>query len=414
VGILALPVAAVIIPLAIRAGADPNGVIARLSRGEYGEQAMPIPDVIQAVREGSSEGWYTAASAAGVLAGGHVDAVGQASELLEDVGAGWQGDAAALALQRILRMIDVSKQASESYQDNADNLNGVAEEFDALKRSVESMPPRPPDKSLWDLVTPWQTDTEAAISEYNAKATENLEKYNSYASSVEGATQRLKLHYGHVEQFDADPLPPERGDRGFGSAPGHTVVATYGGGGGSGSGTPAWTPPGQAPVHSSPQGGIGVVPPVPVGTTPSAVPGRAPGHPAALTPQVGSGGSGPAGGSAGGPYASGPYASGPYAGGPHAGGGRGGTGGPPASGHRPGLDSRAGAGAPASAAPAGSGRTGGAVPPVGSSRPRSEGDDDGEHLDKLTTADDALFQLDRKAVDPSTGMRVMGSGSIGG
>ncbi|MFC5289136.1 hypothetical protein ACFPM7_18965 [Actinokineospora guangxiensis] len=407
-GILALPVAAVIIPLAIRAGADPNGVIARLSRGEYGEQAMPIPDVIQAVREGSSEGWHIAASASNVLAAGHVDAVGQATQLLEDVGAGWQGDAAALALRRIMRMIKVSEQASESYEENAKNLTGVAGEFDALKRSVEDMPPHPPDKSLWDIVTPWQTDTEAAISEYNAKATENLEKYNSYASSVESATQRLKLHYGHVEQFDADspPPPPERDDRGYSPDPGHTVVAAYGGGGGSGPVTPAWTPQGQASAHPPSQGGIGVVPPVPAGTTPSAVASRAPGHAAAATPRVGGGGSGPAGGS--------PVVSGPYAGGPHARGGAGGTGGPPASGQRPGVESRSGSGAPTSAAPAGQGRAVGAVPPAGSSRSRSEGDDDGEHLDELTRADDALFQLDRKAVDPSTGMRVMDSGSLGG
>jgi hypothetical protein len=69
---------------------------------------------------------------------------------------------------------------------------------------VQQVPPQPPQNNSLNSITPWETDTDRAIQEYNRNGQANVDAFNAYFkasnenakglptySAVEGAFQKV-------------------------------------------------------------------------------------------------------------------------------------------------------------------------------------------------------------------------------
>lgn len=387
-----------------------------LASGNLGEQPIPISEVVTQVKNGDSRAWHEGADHADKLAREHEEISARAVKLGATIAANWRGEAADLAVGRVQPLADVSSIAAESFRANGRNLKDIAHTFDTLKHSMNSMPPRP-DKSFYDVITPWDTETEKRIHEYNVIAKQNLDRYDAYARQTRSSAQGLQHDYGHVGTLNG-AVPPPGGGGGR-----HRGIADFGNySGGPGVGTT-----GENLGYSATDVGNGARPPLepdttsPAGNSPHLPPSVVPGSqgpvwngdsstsPSRVTPTgleslprgANGGGFGAVGDPAGGRVVP-PLHEQPVAG----------------------VSRQAGTGAPR-------GPAGGAIPVTGRSGAagmangmggapgRGKSEDDVEHRNKYAEHDETIFALDgdgdgEKSTDPETGMRVLRHPAIGG
>lgn len=315
--------------------------------------------------------------------------------------------------------------AAQTFTANSTHVTGTASGFDEMKRSLTPIPSSPPHKNLWDVATPWNTDTEDQINQYNAQIQENLNRYNAYSQQAQDAGQQLTIDYGHIGTFDGNvtlaaqsntgttnhPVPGSSSTAHAMSrldAPHNTVPPT------AGPVTASPTDPGAVAGHGRPPETDGTTSaaafpagptPAGAGTTGYGVPGVGGAVPTAdglaVLGGLGMGTASGLGGTGAG------IGSGPGRGG-NAGRGALGTG-QPGAGNRTGAAPRTAPGAVTAAEKAtgiGRGNTTG-LGTAGTGAGRGKGDEDEEHNRKYGLEDDSLFADHGDGlVDPESGMRV--------
>ncbi|WP_410597891.1 hypothetical protein [Amycolatopsis sp. lyj-23] len=166
-----------------------------LFAGNVGVQAMPVPAVVSHVMAGNSSSWTTSGIGSGDVAAAHHEIAADLTTMLNNLEPTWTGRGAETAKQRTKAFSDLIERAAKTLGSNGSNVTDAAYGFELAKRSMEPMGERP-DKSFFDVATPWNTDTEDAIAAYNAKARKNLEIYNAYVAHLEGQGQGLSGDYG--------------------------------------------------------------------------------------------------------------------------------------------------------------------------------------------------------------------------
>jgi uncharacterized protein YukE len=176
---------------------DAVGWAGDLFAGNVGVQAMPVPAVVSHVMAGNSSSWTTSGIGSGDAAAAHHQIAAELTAMLNNLEPTWTGKGAEGAKQRTKAFSDVVERAAKTLGSNGSNVTDAAYGFELAKRSMEPMGERP-DKSFFDVATPWDTDTEDAIAAYNAKAQKNLEIYNAYVAHLEGQGQGLSGDYGQL------------------------------------------------------------------------------------------------------------------------------------------------------------------------------------------------------------------------
>ncbi|WP_020664070.1 hypothetical protein [Amycolatopsis benzoatilytica] len=419
-----------------------------LYHGNLGDNAVPAPELVAKILASQgAQSWHQGAQQATQLAGKHDEAGARVQQLSAGLESAWTGGGADAAQARIRPFADATTAAASTYTGNGQNLTDLAHGFDAMKQSLQPMPGAPPHKNVWDEVTPWDTDTEDQINQYNKTAQENLDRYHGYTQHAQTSGQTLATDYGQLSAFDGDVTLSKPGtnstggpdDRhgtdsrsrsGFGPAdtgggPSSAFTPSYPGstgstpsgpgsgghvptyqppnqpvGAGSGDGTTAagWTPP---DLSRSTGPGAGWVP------SPSIPGGGGTGGGNSWSPGV-AGGFGPTGGfgSGGGAFESGGGAGTGGRGGSAAGrlGGGAGTGGA-----AEGAEGAAGRGSSAAGARGAAGSRGGAgMGGMGAGGGKGKGEEDKEHQRKYLLEDDSAFDLvddeDGRLRDPRTGL----------
>ncbi|GAA1995245.1 hypothetical protein GCM10009754_88130 [Amycolatopsis minnesotensis] len=245
-------------------------------------QAAPLPEVVEKLRNGRSQEWHDGAVAARGLADEHHQVSDDVNRLLTRLRASWTGRSAEAADARIDKFRAVASSAAERFGANASNLETTAGGFDHAQRNLEPMPPMPPEKNFWDTLVPWKTDVESQIDAYNATASRNLERYNTYASAAQASKSGLSGDYGVLGAYggrDFAVAPPPTGPGGLGSHGGHGPVVKHP------------HEPGHAPGGSAGPGG-----PAGPGGGPVVVPGGGPGIGGGVVPPSGSSGGAMTGG----------------------------------------------------------------------------------------------------------------------
>lgn len=229
--------------------------------GNLGDQALPAPAIVQQVQQGpGTSSWDSGSSMVQKMIQEHNqngDDAQQITTMLESV---WTGDGADAARARLRPLSDASSTSAQAYVVNGQKLVDTTHGYNDMKIALQAMPPTPPHKNLWDQGTPWDTDTEKQINEYNAAANHNVDRYQKYADQAKTNGQGLNSNYGQVSGFDGQNLKIDSGeDRGKGKTGSHEKVYRKGGqdsGGPGVSGGPGTVGgPGNGPGTSGP--GIG-------------------------------------------------------------------------------------------------------------------------------------------------------------
>ncbi|SFW88610.1 hypothetical protein [Amycolatopsis australiensis] len=177
-----------------------------LFSGKAAVQAMTVPTVVERVLAGNSSSWTANGVEAGKVAAEHYAIAGELTAMLNSLEPTWTGRGAEQAKQRTKAFSDLVERAAKTLGSNGTNVADAAYGFELAKRSMEPMGPRP-ERSFFDAATPWDTDTEDAISVYNAKAQKNLEIYSAYVEHLDSQGQRLSGDYGQVTLgTSADPV----------------------------------------------------------------------------------------------------------------------------------------------------------------------------------------------------------------
>ncbi|GAA1023348.1 MULTISPECIES: hypothetical protein [Amycolatopsis] len=191
-----------------------------LLHGDPGPEALPASELVQKVLTGpGTASWHSGAEQANTLSNRH----NEASDLLSRVNAGlesaWTGRGADEAKARIRRFAETTAVSAAIYGINGSNLTDIAHGFDALKSSLEQMPPAPPHLNFFDRISPWETDTEKEISYYNALAQHNVDRYQAYVQHSDANGEKLQTDYGQLDSFGGQDIvngpnpgqaPPEK------------------------------------------------------------------------------------------------------------------------------------------------------------------------------------------------------------
>ncbi|MFB9925636.1 hypothetical protein ACFORO_36815 [Amycolatopsis halotolerans] len=191
-----------------------------LWHGDSGPEALPAPELVQKILTGpGTASWHGGAEQAKALSSQH----NEASDLLSRVSTGlesaWTGRGADAAKARIRRFAETTTVSAAIYDANGFNLTDIAHGFDAMKSSLEQMPPVPPHLNFFDRISPWETNTEREISDYNALAQHNVDRYQAYVQHSGANGQNLQTDYGRLDSFDGQDIatgpdpgqaPPEK------------------------------------------------------------------------------------------------------------------------------------------------------------------------------------------------------------
>ncbi|QYN24441.1 hypothetical protein [Amycolatopsis sp. DSM 110486] len=170
--------------------------------GNVGTQSVPTPELVQKIKNSAgAASWHDGAVKAGALADDHRTLSGDIQGLSTNLESVWTGGGADAAQARIRMFTNATTSAAQTYTSNQENLDGLAHGFDSMRQSMQDMPNQPPHKDFIDVATPWDTDTEDKISQYNQLAEQNLARYQSYASQAQTSGQGLQNDYGTLDNF---------------------------------------------------------------------------------------------------------------------------------------------------------------------------------------------------------------------
>ncbi|WP_410666976.1 hypothetical protein [Amycolatopsis sp. cmx-4-68] len=384
---------------------------------------------VAAMLAGDSSPWHTSAGTASELAGRHRDLSTRVMAFAGKMESAWTGNASDAAQVRMKKLSDTLTVTSDTFDANSQNVTSVATHFDATKSKLRPLPNPAPEKGFVDKITPWDTDTEDAINEYNATAAHNAQAYKSYATSTRAQGMVLMADYGRLGEFDGGDVTLAPSPAAGGSATGRSTAGrgTTEGRNSSGRGDTAMPPPAAtAGGHEESGDRVSDDRGVPAQVPPRQGGGSDRTSTAGWTPPALEPGAGPRGGLPpgvpGDQQRSAPYPGGfgwnPASGSlPDGGlpGSRSGAGGkvPGESGRSgaPGSGSRSGSLGEEPVARGGRGGTragGRGANPPGAMAPgagRGKGEEDREHQRKYVLDEDQLFDGDDGLRDPETGYR---------
>ncbi|MFI7120736.1 WXG100 family type VII secretion target [Amycolatopsis sp. NPDC049868] len=211
--------------------------------GDVGSQpqAAPIPEVVQQMINGNSESWDESAAKARSLSDQHAEISMNLATMLNNLEPAWTGSAAEAARGRTRYFTEVMDSARDALAGNSRNVSNSSGSFVHAKNSFVPMVSPPPDKGFFDVISPWDTDTEDAINAYNKAGKRNVEVYDNYAQQLDSHGTGLRADYGEIapsyeKSSVSDPSPVrgfgERSDSGAGSpawSGGHSVTPMVGG-----------------------------------------------------------------------------------------------------------------------------------------------------------------------------------------
>ncbi|MGH3435705.1 MAG: WXG100 family type VII secretion target [Sciscionella sp.] len=310
-------------------------------------------------------------------------AIGSLNSYKSSLAAGIQGSAGDAAMQSIEPLAQSFSDTHDALDKHAKALTAQAGSFDDSAGKLKPMDAaKAPDKSIWDSVTPWDTDTEDKINQWNSSNDHNKTVFKGYGAATNGNANELPGAYqaGQFATSNVEIYNPKHTGGGGNS--------NSGGGGDAGSGGGSYSDGGSVPggysggnhggrTGAAPSGGVPGGAPAPYGSTGASsytgpdpslggvggVGGIGPGAGASSNPGAGGPGGMPMGGAGG--FGSGGVSGGSSGAGGFGAGGRSGAGGLGAGGGAAGARgtggvgggarSGAAAGQPASARGAGAG-----------------------------------------------------------
>ncbi|WP_290057213.1 hypothetical protein [Amycolatopsis solani] len=123
-------------------------------------------------------------------------------ELTSGLESAWTGGASDAARERLQPLTASATSASATLDRNSTLAQTQIDQFHQMKNSLHpDVTDQPPTRSAWDVATPWNTDTEDKINQYNRKAQENVERYNAYSRQSSTNTAARTIDYGQLREY---------------------------------------------------------------------------------------------------------------------------------------------------------------------------------------------------------------------
>ncbi|WP_103353877.1 hypothetical protein [Amycolatopsis sp. CA-128772] len=249
-----------------------------------GERKIDCYDIWEKITTGPGPGSIeNGQAAASRLKGAYSERLGTIDDLAKEMDAAWTGGGSEAAQQAGAHPLRVWMEDSGTKLTDSDKYLGEQHNaFTTVHAQVQQVPKDPPKNNLLNAITPWTTDTDRAIRDYNAKGQANVDAFNTYYKASNDNGQKMPTYsalQGQQENVNVNggkdgKKKPGGDDRNGGGD-------NTGNGTGTGTGSvPGVTMPGAGGVPSFPGG-----PNTPGGSfDPSKVPGFDPGKPPNFDP----------------------------------------------------------------------------------------------------------------------------------
>ncbi|WP_199428906.1 PPE domain-containing protein [Qaidamihabitans albus] len=264
--------------LPIVAAAATYGAATQDEAGDYaaegGDRRIDAYQIWERITTGEGPGSLSEGQAsAGRLKAAYQRRVDQIAELNRMMDRAWQGDGADAAKSGAHPLKTWMEDSHVKLQDSDRYLGEQTAAFGSVHAKVQPIPQEPPKSSFLNDITPWETDTDRAIKDYNTRAQANVDAFNEYFQAS-GANGKGMPNYSALDREIDDVEVDDGGDRGDNGdeRPGDDrggTPSTPIGPGGSGH------PPGSVPGVSGVPGGPGT----PGGPDTPLAPGTVPGGP---------------------------------------------------------------------------------------------------------------------------------------
>ncbi|MFB9684731.1 hypothetical protein [Amycolatopsis plumensis] len=223
-----------------------------------GDRKIDCYDIWEKITTGPGAGSIESGqSAANRLRGAYAERLGTIDALAKEMDAAWTGGGAEAAQNAGAHPLRVWMEDSGTKLTDSDKYLGEQHNaFTTVHAQVQQVPKDPPKNNLLNAITPWTTDTDRAIRDYNAKGQANVDAFNTYYKASNDNGQKMPTYAalkGQQENVNVDG--GKDGKKKPGDKNGNGTGDGNGTGNGTGTGTgsvPGVNMPGPGSVPSFP------------------------------------------------------------------------------------------------------------------------------------------------------------------
>ncbi|MEV7092874.1 hypothetical protein AB0M80_08490 [Amycolatopsis sp. NPDC051045] len=161
-----------------------------------GERKIDCYDIWEKITTGPGPGSIESGqSAASRLKGAYSERLGTIDTLAKEMDAAWTGSGAEAAQNAGAHPLRVWMEDSGTKLTDSDKYLGEQHSaFTTVHAQVQPVPKDPPKNNLLNAVTPWTTDTDRAIRDYNAKGQANVDAFNTYYKASNDNGQKMPTY----------------------------------------------------------------------------------------------------------------------------------------------------------------------------------------------------------------------------
>lgn len=174
-----------------------------------GDRSITAYQIYQKVTGGPGGGSLEeGAGSSGELRGRYEQRVDTIDELNKRMDQSWTGEAGS-GVRRGAHPIKVWMEDSATNLGQSEKaLQHQSGAFDTVAHRVQPLPEKPPESGFINDVTPWETDTDRDIQDYNQNAQGNVDAFNDYFKESTNNAQNMPGY----DKFDGD-LGDDGGDK---------------------------------------------------------------------------------------------------------------------------------------------------------------------------------------------------------
>ncbi|MFI5585132.1 hypothetical protein ACIA5G_08880 [Amycolatopsis sp. NPDC051758] len=163
---------------------------------EQGDRKIDCYDIWEKITTGPGTGSIqNGQAAAGRLKGAYQERLSTIDGLAKEMDAAWTGGGSEAAQNAGAHPLRVWMEDSGTKLTDSDKYLGEQNNaFTTVHAQVQEVPKDPPKNNLLNAVTPWTTDTDRAIRDYNTKGQANVDAFNTYYKASNDNGQNMPAY----------------------------------------------------------------------------------------------------------------------------------------------------------------------------------------------------------------------------
>ncbi|MGW4521254.1 hypothetical protein [Amycolatopsis sp. NPDC004378] len=163
---------------------------------QQGDRKIDCYDIWDKITHGPGTGSIQdGQAAASRLKGAYADRLTTIDTLAKEMDAAWTGGGSEAAQNAGAHPLRVWMEDSGTKLTDSDKYLGEQNTaFTTVHAKVQEVPKDPPKNNLLNAITPWTTDTDRAIRDYNAKGQANVDAFNTYFKASNDNGQNMPTY----------------------------------------------------------------------------------------------------------------------------------------------------------------------------------------------------------------------------